>query len=296
MRFFISNFIDAEDGSDYGIGAGHVTLPAVKEINRSEAQLIDAFDITSRPVMVVKDDDECDTDNIAPNAVLFTEGDISYLPTSANPAVIMERISQLTTEINNGFYTNVLMAALLDDRSNVTATEVEARKNEKISAILPMTANLRQSLWNKMIETCLEMLIDAGIIEQPPAEIAGGVEIQYLSLLDSQIQVLDSQKTLMAIQGCNAILAMGAENPALNKVAKIELMAKAHLEAHNVDFTYIVTDSEREEMEEAQAQAQAQQMEMQQQQIQSSNLSPIDLSKKPEEGSPLQEMGEQGLM
>lgn len=296
MRFFISNFVDAHDGSDYGIGSGHVTLPAVKEINRTEKQLVDAFDITARPVMVVKNDDELDVEEIAPNSVVYTDGDITYLPTNTKPEVIMSRIGQLTNEINQGFYVNVLMAALMDDRSNTTATEIEARKNEKISAILPMTSNLRESLWSKMISTCLELLIDVGEIQPPPPEISQGIEIEYISLLDAQMAVLDSQKTMIALQGANAILGMGLENPHLNKVAKTEKMAKQHLESHNVDIDLLVTDSEREEIQQAEDEQRVQELEAQRQQTASQNLSPIDLSKRPEKGSPLDQIEESGLM
>lgn len=300
--YAVSRFIKPHDGSPYGIGCGHIAMPAIKESNIVAQDFIDAIEMAGSPPIAVSDMnvvDQLDQHGYGPNTVIPISQDSNITPIQihGDPAAINERRVQLEEEINKQFFSNVFLAVMHSERSHKTAREIDEMSSEKFSSIAPMITRLRNEFWGPMIERVVELLMDAGKIERPSPEIAGKeFDINYVSQIDTRLEILDGQKAMLALQGASQILAAGMENPELNKIVKIEDMAKGHLTKHNVDYDYIVSDVEREEMRQAE-QAQMQQAQMQEQQAQmSNNIAPVDMSKKPEDGSPIDQMQQAGVL
>ena len=282
-----SRFIKPHDGSPYGLGACHVAINAIREINTAEAQLVDAIQMQSHAPVVVKDDEQLEIDELLPDTVIYTTGEITQFKTTANPVAIQARIDQLTGELNRQFFTNVFLAVLTNDRDK-TAREVEGLEAEKFASIGPMIARLRSEFWSPMIDTILELLIHAGEIVIPEGlNLGAGYEVNYISQLDTKLGVMDHQKTMHAVQSISGLLQAATEIPELNKVLKVIPMSVAAAEALNVDYEFIVTDEERAQMDAHVQAAAQQQAAMQRQELDQKAVAPVDPSKAPEDGSPM---------
>jgi hypothetical protein len=282
-----SRFIHRHDGSPYGIGACEIALPTIRGLNTNEAQLEDAMQMSARPVTVVKDDEQVEIDEIVPNAVIHTTGEITQLGGTHNPAATQAEIVRLTEELQRQFFTNVFLAVMTNDKNQKTATEIDALQAEQFASIGPMISNLRAEFWSPMIHRVLDLLIEAGQIESPDEGIAGGdFEVSYISQIDTKMGLMDAQKTMQAINSIVGLLQIAAEVPAINRIVKIEKIATAQAEAMNVDYDNIVSDYEREAMDEQAAAAAQEQAAMQKQELDQKAVKPVDMAQAPEPGSP----------
>ena len=282
-----ARFIKRHDGSSYGLGCCEMALPTIRGLNTAEAQMQDSLQMASRPPTVVKDDETLDIDEIAPNSVIHTAGEVTQLRGSHNPEADQADIQRLSEEIRRQFFSNVFLA-VMQSNTDKTATEIDALQAEQFASIGPMISRLRSEFWSPMIHRVLDLLIEAGVIEAPDETVAGGnFEVSYISQLDTKLSLMDQQKTMQAIQSIVMLLTVARENPELARIVKVEDMAVEFAEAHNINFEHIVTDYERDEMDAMAAQAAQQQQAQQQQMIDQEALAPIDPTKKPEEGSPV---------
>jgi len=281
-----SRFIKRHDGSPYGIGVCEVALPTIRGLNTNEAQLEDSMQMQAHPPTVVKDDETLEIDELVPNSVVYTSGEITQLGGTHNPQVTQAEIVRLTEEIRRQFFTNVFLA-VMQSGNDKTATEIDALQAEQFASIGPMISRLRSEFWSPMIHRVLDLLIEAGEIEAPDADIGGGdFEVSYISQLDTKLELMDQQKTMQAVQSIVMLLTVARENPELNRVLKVENMAVEFAEAHNIDFNNIVSDYEREAMDKAAAEMAQAQAAQQQQALDQEAVAPVDVTKKPEEGSP----------
>jgi hypothetical protein len=282
-----SRFIKAHDGSPYGLGICHVADGAIREINTAEAQLVDAIQMQSHSPVVVKDDEQLEIDEILPDTVIYTTGEITQFKTTSDPAVIQARIDQLTIELRRQFFSDVFLA-LTQKRGNKTIPEVEGIESEKFAAVGPMIARLRSEFWGTLINTILELLIHAGEIKIPEGmDMSSAYEVNYISQLDTRLGLMDHQKTMQAVTAISGLIAAATEVPEINKVLKVIPMAKAIAEDLNVDYDYIVTDEERAKMDAQAAAAAEEAAAMQKQELDQKAVAPVDTSKAPEDGSPM---------
>ena len=282
-----ARFIKRHDGSPYGLGCCEMALPTIRGLNTAEAQMQDSLQMASRPPTVVKDDETLDIDEIAPNSVIHTSGEVTQLRGTHNPEADQADIQRLTDEIRRQFFTNVFMA-VMQSNSDKTATEIDALQAEQFASIGPMISRLRSEFWSPMIHRVLDLLIEAGVIEAPDETVAGGnFEVSYISQLDTKLELMDQRKTMQAIQSIVMLLTAARENPELARIIKVEMMAVDFAKAHNINYEHIVSDYERDEMNQAAAAMAQQQAAQQQQMIDQEGVKPIDPTKKPEEGSPV---------
>jgi hypothetical protein len=281
-----ARFVKRHDGSPYGIGASEMALPTIRGLNTNEAQLTDSMQMEARPPTVVKDDEQLEIDEIEPNSVIHTSGEITQLRGTHNAQVAATEIERLTLELRRQYFTNVFLAVMAN-QNDKTATEVDALQAEQFASIAPMISRLRSEFWSPMIHRILDLLIEAGEIEPPDANIAGAdFEVSYISQLDTKLELMDQQKTVQAVNAIVQMLMSAREVPELNRVLKIEDIAISFAEAHNVKYEHIVSEAERAEMDRAAEAAAAEQAALQKQEIDQKSIAPIDTTKKPEEGSP----------
>jgi hypothetical protein len=253
----------------------------------NEAQLEDAMQMSARPTTIVKDDEQVEISEIVPNGVIHTSGEITQLTNTHNPAPTQAEIMRLTEELRRQFFTNVFLAVMTNDQEK-TATEIDALQAEQFASIGPMISNLRSEFWSPMIHRLIDLLIEAGEIEAPEtAGVAGkDFKVAYISQMDTKLALMDAQKTVQAVNSIVGLLTVAAEVPSISRIVDITKIAVQQAEAMNVDYDVIVSDYEREAMDKAAAAAAQEQAALQKQELDQKAVAPVDVTKKPEEGSP----------
>jgi hypothetical protein len=93
------------------------------------------------------------------------------------------KANQIRQRINRAFYADLFLMMTEIDRRQITATEIEERKQEKLVALGPLLQQLNKDLLAPLIERAYQIAMERGALPPPPPELAGAaLEIDYLSL------------------------------------------------------------------------------------------------------------------
>jgi hypothetical protein len=115
-----------------------------------------------------------------------------------------EKIDRLTLDIEKAFYVDLFRMWAQDMRSGRTATEIEAREQEKMYALEPVLTRLMHDLLDPMVDRIFNIVYRAGYMTpMPPEMMESGHKIEYTSVL-ARLQKLSLQgglETLIAVSG-----------------------------------------------------------------------------------------------
>lgn len=275
----------------YGYGAGHQSLPSIRELNKAEADFIDAYEMEAWAPLWLPDEEAVEVAQIRPRFVGYydpSKGAPFQMKIGGNAGVLFQRIQQLEQRIERHFFIDVFLSVSQRHSGDRTAREVDELTNEKFSSIGPMVSRLQSECFAPLVERVVDLLIEHGHVEPPPViEGSPDYRIVYTSRIDSKLAAIEVQQTLRAAQEAQMLLAMETETPGMPMVMNIEDAAQSVLERRNVDARFIVKRRDREEMKLAQAEAQAEAMQNEQMQ---KMMKPIDPMKAPDDGSVADEM------
>ncbi len=107
---------------------------------------------------------------------------------------ITEDLAEVRERIRKTFFNDVLQTATqYETRSNVTAVEWDMRKSESLVMLGPALERIDHEVLKPIIERTFGIMQRAGIIPQPPEEIAGmNMEIEFVSMLQQAQQAAQS--------------------------------------------------------------------------------------------------------
>lgn len=279
----------------YGYGSGHLALPSIRELNKAEADFMDAYEMESWPPVWLPDDEAVETSEMSPRAVNYYDpqlGSPFQLKTNGNAAALFNRITQLEQRVNRQFFIDVFLAVSARYGEEKTAREVDEIAEEKLSSIGPMISRLQSECFAPMIERIVDLLIESGVVDPPPPALAGeGFRIVYTSRVDSKLAAIEVNQMLRAAQEASTLLAMDTENPRFSRVFRAEEGAINILERRNVDMDLIPSKHDRRKMDEADANAMA---AAQQREAVEKHVGKLDPNKRPEPGSMVDELSKGG--
>lgn len=124
-------------------------------------------------------------------------GDVTYVDVSQGqqgfqPAYqINPRINELVLDIqeNQGrirraFFEDLFLMIANDQRSNITAREIQERHEEKLLMLGPVLERLNDELLDPLIDRTFNIMIKFGMIPPPPKELQGmDLNVEYVSVM-----------------------------------------------------------------------------------------------------------------
>ena len=97
---------------------------------------------------------------------------------------LLADIQDVRGRINQSFYTDLFLMLANSNRTNMTATEVAERHEEKLLMLGPVLERLHNELLDPLIEITFSRMIEAGLVPPPPEELQGvDLNVQYVSML-----------------------------------------------------------------------------------------------------------------
>jgi hypothetical protein len=173
----------------YGYGPGWHAIGAIKEMQKTRQDKLIAQEKTHNPPMI-QDSTVDGHANLLPGGVTTTS---SSLPNSGvrpayqiNPALesFVQLLEEEKEEINQFFFVNLFLMLMNVDKTQMTATEVAERQQEKLMMMGPALHRLDEEMLTKSLELVYETLIDNGMIPEPPDAIQGlDMKIEFTSIL-----------------------------------------------------------------------------------------------------------------
>lgn len=177
----------------YGIGCGEIALGDNKQLQLMEKRKLQGIDKNVTPPMVADASLRNQRTSMLPGDTTYVNGLIAtgnqgYRPAyQVNPYIneLREEIQAVSMRIDEAFHKNLFQTIIdLGDQPNITATQINALREEKLLMLGPVLERLNDELLGPLIDTVFYKLQVAGMLPPPPEEIQGmPLRIEYISVL-----------------------------------------------------------------------------------------------------------------
>lgn len=187
-------------GDIYGHCPGMECLGDVKQLQHEQLRKSQAIDYQTNPPLQVPIE-------LKDSAKARLPGGISYY-NQATPGggirtayevnldlgALREDIMDVRGRIRAAYYEDLFLMLANDTRSNITATEVAERHEEKLLMLGPVLERLHNELLSPMIDVAFDFCADAGILPESPPELEGvDLNIEFVSTLAQAQRIVAAQ-------------------------------------------------------------------------------------------------------
>jgi hypothetical protein len=246
-------------GETYGRSPAMDALSDIKMLNEMEKTLLRAAHRAVDPPLLTADDGVLGAFQIRPSSIisggLNEDGSprVQALESRANLPLSIEISDQRRRTINDHFLVT-LFQILAQDRSNMTATEVLQRAQEKGALLAPAAGRMQAEFLGPLIQREIGILARAGALPEPPQswlEMDGDYQVEYLSELSRSQRAGEGVGILRTLEG---IAPLAQIDPSvLDRINGAEAV-KVLAEVNGVPARVLRTDEEIEKMKQARAQ------------------------------------------
>lgn len=191
--FFDDPFIcprwDTSGNDAYGRSVAMDALGDIKQLQQETKRKAQAIDKLANPPMVADIELKNQPASTLPGGVTYVskKDGVGFQPAYQNfrppIAEMMQDIQQVQMRIKEIFFNDLfLMISSLDTVR--TATEIDARREEKLVMLGPVLERFQTEGLDPIIDRVFGIMSRGGLFEPPPPEIEGmPIEIQYVSML-----------------------------------------------------------------------------------------------------------------
>lgn len=235
---------EVAEGDAYGTDCpGMVGLGDAKQLQTMVKRLMQAIEKMVNPPMVADASLRNAKTTLLPGDTTWVEGESEqkkkFRPAhEVNPRVaeLMEAIRQTQARINRAMFADLFLMTAESDRRNVTATEIDERREEKFLVLGPVLEQLAAT-FDDLIDITFTIMLRQGLIPDAPEEIQGQeLKVEYVSVM-AQAQKLSALGGIERFTNFVTNLAAARQDPSVwDKVNSDNLID------HYGDITSIMTD------------------------------------------------------
>jgi len=260
---------DLVSNDAYGRSPGMDALPDIKQLQQQVRRKGQAIDKTVNPPMVADVQLKNQPASLLPGGTTYVAGmmqanNAGFAPVYGNwkPGIaeISEDLNEVRERIKRIFYNDLFQViSQFQTRSNVSATEIDARRSEALIMLGPVLERIEHELLQVAIDRTFAVMSRSGVLPPPPADIQGrNIDIEYISMLSQAQQAAASsgiERTLQLVGGLVGVDPSVMDN--LDLDATIEIYS--NLMNNNPRMIRSPQQLQQIRKQRAQAQAQAQQ-------------------------------------
>lgn len=189
-------------------------------------------------------------------------------------------IEDVRQRIRAVMYEDVILMLTRSDLRNMTATEIEARNDEKMLSFGPVLQQLNDGVIEPLIDICFAMLLDRGYLPEVPEELQGqDLKVEFISMMAQSQKMVELGPLERFVNFASMIIK--ADPRAAAKIDTDELL-DVYAKLVSLQPKIVRTDEQVSAMRAADAQVQAQQMQMEQ--VQAGAKAAKDLGTTPTDG------------
>lgn len=246
----------------YGSSPGMEVLGDVKQLQHEQLRKSQAIDYQSNPPLAIPTalknvgvDRMPGGENYIDMATQ-TGGVKSLFEAPLRIDYLLDDIRDVRERIRAGFYADLFLMLANADRTNMTATEVAERHEEKLLMLGPVLERLHNELLDPLIELVFARMLEAGEVPQPPEQLDGvELSVEFVSLLAQAQRAVGTNSIDRFALGIAGVAQLKPE--VLDKF-DADQWADVYADALGVDPSLIVGDDQVAAIREARAQAQQQ--------------------------------------
>lgn len=185
---------DLVSNDAYGRSPGMDALPDVKQLQLETKRLSQGIDKMVNPPMVADVQLKNQPASLLPGGVTYISGVLSQNRTGFAPAYLVnpqvnemkEQLLDVRKRITDTFYNDLFRTiSQFETRSNVTATEIDARRAEAMLMLGPVLERLNHEAFARIHDRVFGIASRAGILPPAPAAIQGAdLNVQFTSMIE----------------------------------------------------------------------------------------------------------------
>lgn len=158
-------------------------------------------------------------------------------------------IGEIRRIISRAYYEDLFLMMAQTDRREITAREIDERKEEKLLALGPVLEQTNQDMLDPLIDITYEFMRGQGYIPEPPEELDGQeLKVEYISVM-AQAQKLIGVSTLERFASFAG--QVGGLDPRAAKKVRWDQVIDDYAERSGVNPKLVRSDEEVEEMMQA---------------------------------------------
>jgi hypothetical protein len=187
---------DLVSNDPYGRSPGMDALPDIKQLQQEQLRKSQGIDKCVNPPMVADIQMKNQPASLIPGGTTYVpgmaQGKVGFAPVyQVNPYLgdMMNDIKEVQERIRLVFFNNLFqMISQFEPKSNISATEIDARRSEQMVLIGPVLDRIDNELLKPAIQRVFLIASRAGIFPDAPPEIADmPMEIEYVSMLSEAL-------------------------------------------------------------------------------------------------------------
>ena len=269
----------------YGYGPGFDALPDVRSLQVLAKRKAQATEKMINPPLV-------GPSSLINQRISLLPGDISYSDAPSGMGLralhevrfdigaAIEEIRETQGRVRSAMYQDLFLMLQQIDRKDITATEIQAREQERMLQLGPVMERLNDELLDPLIDRTFGIMYRKGMIPEPPKEIQGTkIKVEYSSIM-SQAQKLLGITSVDRMMGFVGNLS--AVSPEVMDNINTDEVTSAYADMLGVSPKMVRSKEEVLKIRQARAQQAAQQQAVENSAIQAKNaeiLSKTDIQR-----------------
>jgi hypothetical protein len=177
-------------GDIYGSSPGMEALGDIKQLQHEQLRKANGIDYMTKPPLQVPASMKGRDIDYLPGGVTYVDapGTNNAVSTLFNVSLNLEHllidIQDVRQRINGAFYADLFLMLAQSTNTNMTATEVAERHEEKLLMLGPVLERLHNELLKPLIDETFAKMIGAGVLPPPPEELQGvELDVEFVSML-----------------------------------------------------------------------------------------------------------------
>jgi hypothetical protein len=177
-------------GDIYGSSPGMEALGDIKQLQHEQLRKANGIDYMTKPPLQVPASMKGRDIDYLPGGVTYVDapGTNNAVSTLFNVNLNLEHllidIQDVRQRINGAFYADLFLMLAQSTNTNMTATEVAERHEEKLLMLGPVLERLHNELLKPLIDETFAKMIGANVLPPPPEELQGvELDVEFVSML-----------------------------------------------------------------------------------------------------------------
>jgi hypothetical protein len=185
---------DLVSNDAYGRSPGMDALPDIKQLQLETKRLSQGIDKMVNPPLVADVQLKNQPASLLPGGITYVSGMTTGGKPGMSPVYLVnpqvndmkEQIKEVQTRVGATFYNDLFrVISQFETRSNVTATEIDARRAEAMLMLGPVLERLNHEAFAPVHERVLGIATRAGILPPAPPEIQGQhLTMEFMSMIE----------------------------------------------------------------------------------------------------------------
>lgn len=185
---------DLVSNDAYGRSPGMDALPDIKQLQLETKRLSQGIDKMVNPPMIADVQLKNQPASLLPGGVTYVSGMIAQGKTGFAPVYTVdpkvnemrEQLGEVRNRISQTFYNDLFkVISQFETRSNVTATEIDARRAEAMLMLGPVLERLNHEGFANIHERVFGIASRAGILPPAPQEVQGRhINVEFTSMIE----------------------------------------------------------------------------------------------------------------